>query len=156
MKHKLKKAGMLCLALAAGVWMLAAQDAGPNQYMGETFLSDKVTRSGNISVADFLKLMQDTLWVKDKRDGKLIPVGSFVFSYAERNLYEDETGKPFIMTDLMYANCKSSLDSGTFVDMRYRAKPGDTAFIEEVRFLNRAQKDKISVFSSPIKLVLTK
>lgn len=154
MKISILKISFLTLVLSLGAWMLWAQAKADHK--GVTYLSDKVTRSGNISVAEFLKLMQDTIWVKDKRDNSFLAPGSFKISYAERGLYEDETGKPIIVTDHIFSNCREKVDSGMLVDLKYRAKPGDTAYIEQVMFLNLKQKDKVSVLSEPIKLVLTK
>lgn len=154
MKNIILKISLLTLGFSMGAWMLWAQAKA--DYKGSTYLSDKVTRSGNISVSQFLKLIQDTVWVKDKRDNSFLAPGSFKISYAERGLYEDETGKPLIVTDYIFSNCREKVDSGMLVDLKYRAKPGDTAYIEQVMFLNLNQRDKVSVPSEPIKLVLTK
>lgn len=150
------KIALLTLGFSLVAWMLLAQAQKKVEYKGKTFLSDKVTQSGTISVSNFLKLIQDSMWVQDNRDNQFIAPGNFKFTYAERAMYEDEAGKPIIMTDYLFSNCRGVVDSGMLVDMKYRAKPGDTAYIENVTFLNLKQKDRASVSAEPIKLVLTK
>ncbi len=156
MKNQIVKSVLLTLGFSLGAFLLWAQAQKKIEFKGNTFLSDKVTQSGSISVSNFLKLIQDTIWVQDNRDNSFLAPGSFKFSYAERGVYEDEAGKPMIVTDYIFSNCRAVVDSGMLVDMKYRAKPGDTAYFEQVLFLNLKQKDKTSVHAAPIKLVLTK
>jgi hypothetical protein len=87
-------------------------------YNGTAYLSDKVTKSGTIKVADFLRLVDQPLAVKDHRDGSFNEALIFVFTYAERGLYEDETGKPMIVTDYLSTNCKGTVDTTTMFELK--------------------------------------
>lgn len=136
------------------IWAQQAQKERKS-YTGTAFLDDKVTSTGKISVADFLKLLDKPLWVKDKRDNSMHPALVFVYTYAERAMYEDETGKPMIVTDYLSTNVKGTVDTTTMFEMKYRAKAGDTAFFESIEFFNNDQKDKQGQAAEPIKLILT-
>lgn len=157
MKNILQKKGLLLLlGLTLTLGYALAQSKNNATKKGTTYLNDKLTQSGNISVKDFVTLIQSPLWAKDSRDSSFAPVHSFRFTYAERGLYEDQQGKPMIFTDYMFYNCKSQLDTFMLKDVRSRVKPGDTVLIEQVQFINPKIKGSFLMPSSSLKLVLTK
>lgn len=149
---------LLCCTVAI-LWAQKPKPVVKEPKRGQAYLSDKVTNGGNISVAKFLELINNPILVKDE-DGQFYPVTSFTYTYAERGLFEDETGRAFISTDYISSNCNAQLDKGMASDMHYRAKAGDTAFIDFVTFLAPESKDGKTAAgpmkSGSIKLVLTK
>lgn len=150
---------LLTVVLISAAWIIGAQTkAKPvaHQWDGMTYLNDQQTTQGNVSVKQFLDLIAKPVYVKDKRDDKFYPVNSFSITFGERGLYEDEAGKPMIVTDYITRRCTEQVDTGMLKELRFRAKPGDTAYIENVMFRNENLKDKFSKESQPIKIVLTK
>ena len=146
-----------CCTLLGNIFIWAQKPSSEKRaYNGKAYLNDKVTSTGKISVADFLNLLDKPIWVKDSRDNSIQPALVFVYTYAERGMYEDETGKPMIVTDYLSSNCKGTVDTITIYEMKYRAKPGDTAYFESIEFFNKEQKDKQGQAAEPIKLILTK
>ncbi|HRP90582.1 MAG TPA: hypothetical protein PKX92_11155 [Edaphocola sp.] len=152
----LKKTFLLLLSVTVVLGYVFAQNKSNAPKKAITYLNDKVTQSGDITVKDFVSLIQSPLWAKDLRDSSFFPVYSFRFTYAERALYEDQNGKPMIFTDYMFYNCKSQLDSAMLKDVKSRVKPGDTVLIEQVQFMNPKIKGSLLMPSSSLKLVLKK
>lgn len=147
---------LICAGTAGVLW--AQQQRAPLKEArhGQTYLSDKTTANGSISVANFKQLIKEPVWVKDSA-GNFYTVQSFTYTYAERGLYEDETGREFISTDYLSSHCKDRVDTGMAKDMHFRAKPGDTAFIEQVMYALPAKDGKAAITQAKgIKLVLTK
>lgn len=158
-QNRWKQWGITTMLLAGTAGMLWAQQQkapAKEDRKGQTYLSDKTTANGNISVDNFHKLIAEPVWVKDSA-GNFYPVASFTYTYAERGIFEDETGKEFISTDYLSSHCKDKLDKGMANDMHYRAKPGDTAYIEQVMYMLPDKNGKQSaVQAQGIKLILTK
>ncbi|RQO31721.1 hypothetical protein DBR32_07180 [Taibaiella sp. KBW10] len=157
---KWKPIGITLALILSTVAILWAQTAKPAKEVkrGQAYLSDKTTSGGNITVAKFLELIANPIYVKDE-DGQFYPTTTFAYTYAERGLFEDETGRAFISTDYISSNCNDKLDKGMASDMRFRAKAGDTAFIDHVTFMAPATKDAKSMVPTKcggIKLILTK
>jgi len=158
-QNRWKQWGITAVLIAGTAGMLWAQkQKAPvkDDRKGQAYLSDKATATGNISVDNFHKLISEPVWVKDSA-GNFYPVQTFTYTYAERGMFEDETGKEFISTDYLSSHCKDKLDKGMANDMQYRAKAGDTAYIEQVMYLLPNKEGKqAAVQAQGIKLILTK
>lgn len=158
-QNRWKQWGITAVLMAGTAGILWAQKQNApvkEERKGQTYLADKATANGTISLENFHKLITEPVWVKDSA-GTFYPVQSFTYTYAERGIYEDETGKEFISTDYLSSHCKDRLDKGMAGDMHYRAKPGDTAYIEQVMYLQPTKDGKqTAVQAQGIKLVLTK
>lgn len=148
---------LLTVLLISAAWIIGAQTkAKPvHQWEGITYLSDQQTTQGELSAKKFVELIAGPIYVKDNRDNKICSVNSFSITYGERGLYEDEAGKPMIVTDYITRRCTDKVDTAMLKELRFRAKPGDTAYIEHVMFRNENFKDKFSKEAQPIKIVLT-
>ncbi len=148
---------LLTVVFISAAWIIGAQtNAKPlPKWEGITYLSDQQTTQGEVSVKKFLELIAGPIYVKDNRDSKIYPVNSFSITFGERGLYEDEAGKPMIVTDYITRRCTDKLDTAMLKELRFRAKPGDTAYIEHVMFRNENFNDRFSKESQPIKIVLT-
>lgn len=150
---------LLTVVLLSAAWIIGAQTKAKPvvpQWDAVTYLNDQQTTQGEVSVKKFLELIDKPVFVKDNRDNKFYQANSFSITFGERALYEDEAGKPMIVTDYITRRCTERMDTGMVKELRFRAKPGDTAYIENVMFRNESFKDKFSKESQPIKIVLTK
>ncbi|OJV55869.1 MAG: hypothetical protein BGO31_17430 [Bacteroidetes bacterium 43-16] len=140
-------------------WIIGAQTKAKPvvpKWSGITYLQDQQTTDGEVSVKKFIELISKPIYVKDNRDNKFYTVNSFTITFGERGLYEDEAGKPMIVTDYLTRRCTDQVDTAMLKELRFRAKPGDTAYIENVMFRNENFKDKFSQEAQPIKIILTK
>lgn len=158
-KYAILFKSLLTVVLISAAWIIGAQtNTKPvaHQWDAVTYLNDQQTTQGTVSVKKFLELIDKPVYVKDNRDNKFYPVNSFSITFGERGLYEDEAGKPIIVTDYITRRCTEQVDTGMVKELRFRAKPGDTAYIENVMFRNENFKDRFSKKSQPIKIVLTK
>ncbi len=166
----MKKVLLVCTVLAATSLMaLKAQNRGRGQsgyqaprykITGTTLLNDQVTNGGYISKADFDKLMLQPFWVKDSTSGKVYPVAGFSFTYAERGLYEDTTGKPLVITDYAGTESTSQLLPEYYTrELLNRSKSGDTAVISNVVYkfqgLDKNNKKFEDLgYGTPVKLII--
>ena len=157
-KNKKVLFGFPLLLLGLFVLLSSQKSQKPIVEQGHVVLSEgKFTDS--ISVEHFLINMGKPIMVVDDDNNKH-PVTSFRFSYAERGMYEDESGKPFIDAEYLVGYYDGGkLDTPMVLEMFRRAKPGDTAYIEEVKYLmpSKTKGVKSSVYKSkPLKLFLTR
>jgi len=123
-------------------------------HKGTTYLADGVTGSGTISKKRFDSLIALPVISRDS-SGVERPVIEFVFSYAERALYEDSTGRPVVMTDYFSTTCPGGKLSDDWVKViRDKSKKGDTAYIDEV---TAVYPDTLHTrfYTTPVKLVIT-
>lgn len=112
----------------------------------------------SISVEKFLINMGKPLSVVNNANDTYSVV-NYRFSYAERGLYEDPTGKPFIDAEYLTGFYESKMDTPMLMEMFRRAKPGDTAYIEEVKYIVPAKTKGAKPFvykSKPLKIFLTR
>jgi hypothetical protein len=108
---------------------------------------------GLISKRDFDKYLKQGLTAKDSL-GNLYQVNGFMFSYGERNLYEDSLGNLMVLTDYLMEWCPGDTVSPAIANNIFdKTKPGDTAYIDQIRVLLPTGKE-----TSPkgLRFILTK
>ena len=97
-----------------------------------SYLGCEVTDAQAVSTADFLRLIQKPLCVKDSA-GRLCKVQQFELSYAERGLYQDSTGLPIVVTEYSGTNCKGdTIPKAWQAIFAERAYKGDTILFGEI------------------------
>jgi hypothetical protein len=122
-------------------------------HKGKAFLYNGMG-SGKISKRMFDSLLNYNLIARDTQNREH-PVTQFSFTYAERGVYEDSTGKPQIMTD--YYSAES--DKGRLPDfwrnsIKERTKQGDTAMFYEI-ISNYGDSAGTRFYAEPLKLIIT-
>lgn len=117
-------------------------------YLGETNLS-----GGNIPEKLFDSLISIGLTSKDTL-GRPHKVTSFMFTYAERNLYEDAEGNLLWLTDLRSAPSKGdTLETYVLETILERTKNGDTVYFDNITVLS---PDTVGYNGKSMMFVLTK
>lgn len=100
--------------------------------MPQAYIGDFEQAGGTIKREQISALLKKGLTSKDK-SGNKYKVTSFVFSYAERMLYEDSLSNLMIVTDRMSEYCPGDTLTAAVAGSIYdRIKPGDTIYIERV------------------------
>jgi len=101
--------------------------AKPKNYV-PVFLGNSQVSGGAVSKAMFDSLARQGL----KSDSGRV-VSGFKFSYAERNVYEDSMGNLISVADYNSEYCfGDSLTASIRANLRFRTKPGDTAYFENI------------------------
>ncbi len=120
-----------------------------------TYFSGGEIGEGVLSKKIFDSLITAPLIVKDSL-GKEFPVYSYLFTYVERKIYEDSTGRPFIHPDYISSNSdKGTLPSQFENYILEHSKGGDTVYISNVVFyLEDSDTVKTSAYANPIKIIL--
>lgn len=110
---------------------------------------------GNIKKDEFDALIKKGFTSRDS-NGRVFEVQQFMFTFCERNLYEDSVGNPMVLTDYLseYSFSNKFKDYQLKALLR-RAKPGDTVFIEKI-LLTAADSTKAGANGKPMKLVITR
>lgn len=117
-------------------------------YLGKSNLS-----GGAISVSVFDSLLAQGLTSKDTL-GRPHLVTSFLFTYAERNLYEDSIGNLMWLTDLRSAPCKGdTLEEYVLESTLDRMKSGDTVYFDNITVVS---PDSVGYNGHGMMFVLTK
>ena len=149
---------ILLLAFAGGLVAQTTKNQPKEKkkivHRGTSYLAGGNITSGTISKKAFDSLIALPLIAKDTL-GNERQVVDFVFSYAERGLYEDSTGRPMIVTDYLSVSCPGGRLPDEWVKMLHdRSKRGDTAYVDEVLAV---YPDKVQTrfYTTPIKLVIT-
>ncbi len=123
-------------------------------HKGKAFLSDGKTSSGTINKRVFDSLIAYPLVAKDTL-GREHQVIGYTFSYSERGLYEDSTGKLRIMADFYStASENGKLPDFWLQNIRERSKGGDTAYFDQV-ISKYADTGKSFFYVQPLKLIIT-
>lgn len=110
---------------------------------------------GMISKTLFDSLIKQGITAKDSV-GNEYEVIDFTFSYIERNLYEDSTGRLVVMSDYLSEYCLGDTLSSGFHDFIYqdnRTKHGDTVYLDKVRV---SLPEGGAVMAKSTRFVLTK
>jgi hypothetical protein len=142
--------------ISATWWMSQAQSQKGNPtkppktvFKGKTFLSGGTISSGKISKKMFDSLIALPLYSQDTA-GNLNRVNEFTFTYAERGIFEDSTGKERIMTDYFNQYCeKGVLPEDWLRYVRERSKFGDSAIFQNIISNNGA-----NYHSQPLRLLI--
>lgn len=112
-------------------------------------------KGGNIAVSKFNSLIGEGLVARDS-NGRKFNVRQFMFTYCERNLYEDSVGNPIVLTDYLAEYCMDSkFNEHQLSSLRSRAKPGDTLILEKI-LLQADDSTKAGAHGIPVKLYLTR
>ncbi len=123
-------------------------------FKGKSYLYGGLIGSGKISKKMFDSLIAYPLVTKDT-NGNPRQVIQFMFSYSERGLYEDSTGKPRIMTDHYFTeSVNGKLPDDWIPNVRAYSKGGDTVLFYDIM---SAYPDSLRTrfYTEPLKLVLT-
>lgn len=109
--------------------------------------------SGLVPKQVFDSLLKQGLTSRDS-NGRVYNVNSFMFTYCERNLYEDSVGNPIILTDYLSEFCmKGKLEDYQLESILYKSKRGDTLIIEKI-MLTSADSAKATGFGKAMKLII--
>jgi len=151
--------GVGVVLIMAGVWAVQAQKPQERKkivYKGKTYLQDaQYAHNSRISKKAFDSLLAYGLVVRDSLNREY-QAARYTFTYAERGVFEDSTGKLRIMTD--YYSTESfagKLPPEWLQPIRDRSKAGDTAFFFEVIYYQPGDTTRKQYHSEPLKLILT-
>lgn len=138
--------------------LVQAQQKSPQKkkivHKGKACLADGKTGTGAISKAAFDSLVAYPLIARDTQ-GREHKVLSYAFSYAERGLFEDSTGKLKIMTDYYATESeKGKLPEFWLKNIRERSKAGDTVYFDLI-ISNYTDTGRSYFYAEPFKLVIT-
>lgn len=155
MRKYLTGSGIIGISLMVAV-STAQKPQAPKKvvYKGKAYLAGGNISGGKISKKQFDSLIAFPLIAKDTTNADR-SVSSFTFTYAERGVYEDSTGKPRIMADYYTTEGEQGkLPAGWVEQIRSRTKEGDTVFYLHVM---GTYPDSLHTRfpAEPIKLILT-
>lgn len=155
------------LGLAANMWAQggkpkpAAQDdknkeKQPRVYPKyPVFLGKSDISGGDVTVTkmEFDSLLKQGLTAKDSA-GNPLKFHGFMFTYGERNLYEDSVGKLMILTDLLAEYCPGDTLTRNITNTIFeRSKRGDTAYIDNVQLVDAEGNSKLG---RSMRIIITK
>ncbi|MBL7718305.1 MAG: hypothetical protein JNL72_05660 [Flavipsychrobacter sp.] len=102
----------------------------------------------------FDSLMLQGLTARDSA-GNPLQFHGFVFTYGERNLYEDSVGNLIVLTDWLTEYCPGNKLAENVINNNFlqRTKGGDTAYIDEVKLVDDKDRSKLG---RGMRIVLTK
>ena len=119
------------------------------------YLGNSTIDSGLISKPLFDSLLRQGLTARDS-GGRVFNVKSFMFTFCERNLYEDSAGNPIILTDYLSEYCfDNKLKDYQLQALLERRKWGDTVIFEKI-MLEAADSTKAQGFGKAMKLIISK
>ncbi len=117
------------------------------------YLGHSAFTGGNISKQAFDSLIMQGLHGKDSL-GNMYKVEDFKFTYAERNYYEDSTGRAMVYTDYSEEHVKGdTLTNAALRNLYEKTKNGDTAYIDQIKLTNT---HGTPTAGKPMKFVITK
>jgi hypothetical protein len=139
---------ILCgLFLAVGLWAQTKDEKDKKKdnfpgfavYLGNSDLSAVDLK---VSKRVFDSLMKQGLTSRDS-SGRPFQFHGFMFTYGERNLYEDSVGNLMVMTDLLNEYCPGNkLSENISVTLFDRTKKGDTAYIDNILLVDDKGKSR--------------
>jgi|SRR5690606_6898083 len=149
---------IVLVALTAGVSYAQQAEVKPKKPKpkGEAYLAGGQYGSGSIPLAQFDSLIGKPLIARDTL-GRFCPVIKFDFTFAERGLYEDSTGRLTIMTDYYV----TPSDSGALLppfwieQLKRRAKIGDTVYFDQILAEYPDSVNAQHFYTHPLKLVIS-
>lgn len=126
----------------------------PKAYYVPVYLGNSNRQGGGISKFVFDSLLKQGIRAKDSL-GRAYQVESFDFSYAERNMYEDEVGNLMWVTDYLNELCLGDTISRNVAASIYmRTKPGDTTYFDNIRL--RRVSDNLPFQGKAMRFEITK
>jgi hypothetical protein len=147
------------LCLTVSLWAQSSktkeeQEKEKNKFPGyAVFLGNSGISGGTLALPKrvFDSLIKQGLTAKDSM-GNPFKFYGFVFTYGERNLYEDSVGNLLVLTDNLMEYCQgNTLSENIASSLFQRTKRGDTAYIDEITLLDtkgRSRKGR------PMRIVL--
>lgn len=147
---------MILSLLSIGINMQAEDQKGKEKpkpkpvpvYLGQSAIDD-----GTIPEKMFDSLLKQGLTSKDSV-GRAYRVDGFLFTYGERNLYEDSVGKLMILTDLLSEVCYGdTLRRDLLENITERSKAGDTVYFDQITVISPEGRGAIG---KGMRLVLSK
>lgn len=119
-----------------------------------TFFHDKQTGSGTMSPAEIGPLLEHPLYCKDST-GKFRQIIQFTLVYAERGIYADAEGRPFI--DVYYISTDS--DGGIVAEkdrklLMERMKMGDTLKIISPMTYYNFKDENTAFYANDINIII--
>lgn len=121
----------------------------------KVYIGNSNIDSGVITTRLFDSLLRQGFTSRDS-NGRVFNVKSFMFTYCERNLYEDSVGNPMILTDYISEYCfDNKLIDYQLEGILGRAKWGDTLIIEKIKLV-AADSTEAGAFGKPVKLTIGK
>lgn len=117
------------------------------------YLGNSDIDSGVVTEQVFDSLLKQGFTARDS-NGRIFHVNSFMFTYCERNLYEDSVGNPLILTDYLSEFCfENKLKDYQLEALVDKSKWGDTLIIEKI-MLTSADSAKATGFGKAMKLII--
>ncbi len=117
------------------------------------YLGHSSIAGGTVPKQEFDSLLKQGLLGKDS-SGVEYKVTGFNFNYAERNVYEDSTGNPIILTDYLIEPCLGdTVDAIIAATIYKRTKAGDTVYIDQIKLL---RPDNETAAGKSLKVVIGK
>lgn len=117
------------------------------------YLGNSDIDSGVVPEQVFDSLLKQGFTSRDS-NGRVYNVNSFMFTYCERNLYEDSVGNPLILTDYIsefsFENKLKDYQLEALID---KSKWGDTLILEKI-MLTSADSAKANGFGKAMKLII--
>src|SRR5690606_23156656 len=96
------------------------------------YLAGGQVGSGTVQLAVFDALVGEAPVARDSL-GRICSIVKFDFTFAERGLFEDSTGRLTIMTDYYATQSEDGkLPEFWVKELRERAKVGDTLYFEDI------------------------
>lgn len=151
---------LLCAALS-----LFAQNPKPDNkavaakkdtsvYFVPVYLGQSQYKGGPIPKAKFDELLRHGLTARDSAGNKYNVLG-FMFTYVERNLYEDSVGKLIIMPDYLSEYCEGdTIGTNIATSIYERTKQNDTVYFDDISL--RKQADGSGGVGRPMRFVITR
>lgn len=159
--------GLGMLVLSATLW--AQQKGGQAKgkpavapkkatiYRPRVYLGQSEFAGGDITTQQFTSLMKQGLKSVDST-GKSLKVVDFMFSYAERSMFEDEQEQLKVMTEVSSEYCIGDTLSPIISSNIYeRIKRGDTVYFEHIHLLRNGKNgQQDTVYGKGFKCVFVK
>lgn len=117
------------------------------------YLGNSDIDSGVVPEQVFDSLLKQGFTSRDS-NGRVFEVNKFMFTYCERNLYEDSIGNPIILTDYISEySFDNKLKDYQLEALINKSKWGDTLIIEKITLIS-ADSAKSTGFGKAMKLVI--
>lgn len=144
---------MLLLTCVGGMQAQKASKVAEKPKVVIPYLGNSSYSGGLIPKTTFDALLKQGITAKDSI-GNTYKVSEFMFSYAERNLYEDSVGNLMYLTDFFAERCLGdTVNLGISRNIYYKTKPGDTAYIDNIKVIDGGKQ----LFTkSGMRFILTK
>lgn len=132
----------------------AAAKKDTSVYFVPVYLGQSQYKGGPIPKAKFDELLHQGLTARDSAGNKYNVLG-FMFTYVERNLYEDSVGKLIIMPDYLSEYCQGdTIGTNIATSIYERSKQNDTVYFDDISL--RKQDNGAGASGRPMRFVITR